>query len=109
MSIGNSARLKLNSLRFARVLPSGSAIGGGIHSIFGIAIANGNSIAIGNGKGTYNVFTITNSITIGNGNGGGIYSVFNSVFGIANGNGNAKRAVFGNSLLQISSETKASG
>lgn len=103
MSIGNSAKLKLNSLRFARVLPSGSTIGGGIHSIFGIA--NGNSIAIGKGKGTYNVFTITNSITIGNGNGGGIYSVF----GIANGNGNAKSAVFGNSLLQISSGTKASG
>ena len=85
MSIGNSARLKLNSLRFARVLPSGSTIGGGIHSIFGIA--NGVVFAVGNG------------------NGGGIYSVF----GIANGNGNAKSAVFGNSLLQISSGTKASG
>ena len=85
MSIGNSAKLKLNSLRFARVLPSGSTIGGGIYSVF--AVANGVVFAVGNG------------------NGGGIYSVF----GIANGNGNAKSAVFRNSLLQISSGTKASG
>lgn len=72
-------------MSFAKALPSGSAIGGGIYSIFGIA--NGVVFAVGNG------------------NGGGIHSVF----GIANGNGNAKSAVFRNSLLQISSGTKASG
>ncbi len=93
MNIGNFAKLKLFSLSFAEALPSGSAIGGGIYSILALPMALFLPLAMVSGGGIYSVFN----------------SVFNSVFGIANGNGNAKSAVFGNSLLQISSGTKASG